>query len=265
MTATAAQRDERILGLLEGRELVSVGELAASVGVSAVTMRKDLDRLSRSAVIERVRGGARLRTAEEGPLAERLGHRVGAKRAVARSAADLVGADAVIAIDSSSTGYYLALELADRTDLTIVTNSLRVAAQLAERAGPAIVVLGGTVRRTSHSTVGFPAELLRGYGTIDLAFLGVSALSPEQGLLERSFSEAETKRAMASAAELVIGLFDSSKASGFGQHSVVPAAAVDRLITDDEFDEADAAPWRALGVTVDRAAQAAPRPAAARR
>ena len=46
MTPTAAQRDERILGLLEGRELVSVGELAASVGVSAVTMRKDLDRLS---------------------------------------------------------------------------------------------------------------------------------------------------------------------------------------------------------------------------
>lgn len=255
MTPTAAQRDERILSLLEGRELVSVGELADRVGVSAVTLRKDLDRLARSAVLERVRGGARLRSAEEGPLAERLGHRVGAKRAVARRAAELVTADAVIAIDSSSTGYYLALELADRSDVTVVTNSLRVASQLAERAGPAIVVLGGTVRRTSYSTVGFPAELLRGYGRIDLAFLGVSALSPEQGLLERSYSEAETKRAIASAADRVIGLFDSSKAAGFGQHSVVPASAVDRLITDDEFSESDAAPWLALGVTVDRAQQ----------
>ena len=255
MTPPAEQRDERILGLLEGRELVSVGELAEHLGVSAVTVRKDLDRLVRSAVIERVRGGARLRSAEEGPLAERLGQRVGAKRAVARRAAELVGADAVIVIDSSSTGYYLALELSDRTDVTVVTNSLRVASQLAERNGPAVVVLGGTVRRTSFSTVGFPAEVLRGYGTIDLAFLGVSALSPEQGLLERSFSEAETKRAMASAAQLVIGLFDSSKASGFGQHAVVPATDVSRLITDDEFSEADAAPWRALGVTVDRALQ----------
>lgn len=255
MTPTAEQRDERILSLLEGRELVSVGELADRVGVSAVTLRKDLDRLARSAVLERVRGGARLRSAEEGPLAERLGHRVGAKRAVARRAAELVIADAVIAIDSSSTGYYLALELADRSDVTVVTNSLRVASQLAERAGPAIVVLGGTVRRTSYSTVGFPAELLRGYGTIDFAFLGVSALSSEQGLLERSFSEAETKRAIASAADRVIGLFDSSKAAGFGQHSVVPASAVDRLITDDEFSESDAAPWLALGVTVDRAQQ----------
>ena len=260
MTPSAVQRDERILSLLEGRELVSVGELAGSIGVSAVTMRKDLDRLARSAVIERVRGGARLRTAEEGPLAERLGHRVGAKRAIARRAAELIDADAVIAIDSSSTGYYLALELAGRADLTIVTNSLRVASQLAERSGPAIVVLGGTVRRTSHSTVGFPAELLQGYGTIDLAFLGVSALSPEQGLLERSFSEAETKRAIASAADRVVGLFDSSKAAGFGQHSVVPASAVDRLITDDGFSESNAAPWQALGVTVDRASQGSAAP-----
>lgn len=252
MTPPADQRDERILDLLEGRERVPVVELAEHVGVSEVTIRKDLERLVRSALIERVRGGARLRTGEEGPLAERLGQRVTAKRAVARRAAELVEREAVIAIDSSSTGYYLALELAERTDATVVTNSLRVASQLAERSGPAVVMLGGTVRRTSFSTVGFPPELLRGYGTIDMAFLGVSALSPEQGLLERSFSEAETKRAIALAANRVVGLFDSSKASGFGQHSVVPAVAVDRLITDDGFSELDAAPWLALGIDVDR-------------
>lgn len=255
MTPPAEQRVERILRLLEGRELVPVAELAAHLEVSAVTVRKDLDRLVRSAVIERVRGGARLRTVEEGPLAERLGYRVGAKRAVARRAAELVSADSVIVIDSSSTGYYLALELAERTDVTVVTNSLRVATQLAERSGPDVVVLGGSVRRTSFSTVGFPIEVLRGYGQIDLAFLGVSALSVEYGLLERSYSEAETKRAMASVAQTVIGLFDSSKTSGFGQHAVVPATAVARLVTDDEFSEADAAPWRALGVAVDRALQ----------
>ena len=258
MTPPAVQRDERILGLLEGRDLVSVGELADRIGVSAVTIRKDLDRLVQSALIERARGGARLRSAEEGPLAERLGQRVAAKRAVARRAAELVGANAVVAIDSSSTGYYLALELAGRQGATVVTNSLRVATQLAERPGPDIVVLGGSVRRTSYSTVGFPAEVLRGYGTIDLAFLGVSALSPQRGLLERSFSEAETKRAIAEAAECVVGLFDSSKASGFGQHSVVPAAGVDRLITDDGFSDDDAASWRALGVTVDLARIAHP-------
>lgn len=263
MVRSAEPRDERILGLLEGREQVSVGELASALGVSEVTVRKDLDALVRSALIERIRGGARLRTAEEGPLALRLGHRVAAKRAVARRAAELVGHDAVIAIDSSSTGYYLALELAERDDVTVVTNSLRVATQLAEQSALDIVLLGGSVRRTSFSAVGFPPELLRGFGRIDIAFLGVSAISIERGLLERSFSEAETKRAIASAASRVVALFDSSKTEGFGQHSVLEAGAVHRLITDVDFEAHEATRWAALGVEVDRVRLAAHRGAGA--
>ncbi|WP_125099419.1 DeoR/GlpR family DNA-binding transcription regulator [Leucobacter chromiireducens] len=244
-------RDERILALLEGQEQVSVAELATRLAVSEVTIRKDLDRLARSALVERIRGGARLRGAEEGALSVRLGHRVAAKRAIARRAAGLVGPDAVIALDSSSTSYYLALELAERSDVTVVTNSLRVATQLMEHSAIELVLLGGTVRRTSSSTVGFPVELLQRFGRIDIAFLGVSALSAEQGLLERAFSEAETKRMIASVSERVIGLFDSSKSAGFGQHGVVGATAVERLITDDAFAAEEVARWRALGVVVD--------------
>lgn len=255
MTRPAETREEQILALLEGRNQVPVGELAAQLGVSAVTIRKDLDRLVSNALVERLRGGARLRTSEEGPLAIRLGHRVAAKRAIARHAASLVQPDAVIALDSSSTGYYLALELSERSDVTVVTNSLRVATQLAERGTLAVVMLGGSVRRTSFSTVGFPPELLRGYGKIDIAFFGVSALSVEQGLMERSFSEAETKRAIASAAERIVGLFDSSKAAGFGQHTVVPTTSVSMLITDEDFTEAAANDWELQGVTVERVRQ----------
>ncbi|MBO1901073.1 DeoR/GlpR transcriptional regulator [Leucobacter weissii] len=252
MVRSAEPRDERILALLEERERVSVGELAAVLGVSEVTVRKDLDTLARNSLVERIRGGARLRSAEEGPLTVRLGHRVAAKRAVARRAAELVEPGAVIAIDSSSTGYYLALELSGRADATVVTNSLRVATQLGEQSGVDLVLLGGSVRRTSYSTVGFPPELLRGFGRIDLAFFGVSALSVDRGLLERSFSEAETKRSIASASARVVALFDSSKTEGFGQHDVVPAGQVHRLVTDEGFDDAEAERWRDLGAAVDR-------------
>ncbi|UOQ60480.1 DeoR/GlpR family DNA-binding transcription regulator [Leucobacter rhizosphaerae] len=252
MIRTAPERRERILGLLEGQEQVPVGALAEALGVSAVTIRKDLDHLVDSALVERLRGGARLRSSEEGPWAVRLGHRVAAKRAIARRAAELIGPNAVISLDSSSTGYYLALELVDRADITVVTNSLRVATQLAERSELSVVLLGGSVRRTAYSTVGFPPELLRGYGRIDTAFFGAAALSIEHGLLERSFSEAETKRAIAATAHRVVGLFDSSKSEGFGQHSVVPASAVAHLVTDDGFSESTAEAWRAHGVAVDR-------------
>ncbi|MBL3699333.1 DeoR/GlpR family DNA-binding transcription regulator [Leucobacter luti] len=254
MARAAEPRDERILALLEGQERVAVGVLSARLGVSEVTIRKDLDRLARSSLVERIRGGARLRAGEEGALSVRLGHRVAAKRAVAKRAAELVSPDAVIALDSSSTGYYLALELAERDDITVVTNSLRVATQLAEHSSIELVLLGGTVRRTSSSTVGFPVELLQGFGRIDIAFLGVSALSAEQGLLERAFSEAETKRMVASVSDRVVGLFDSSKAAGFGQHGVVPPGDVERLITDEAFSAAEVEKWRALGVTVERVA-----------
>lgn len=251
MVRAAESRDERILALLEGQELVSVGNLAEWIGVSEVTIRKDLDRLARSALIERVRGGARLRASEEGALSVRLGHRVAAKRAVAKRAAELVERDAVIALDSSSTCYYLALELAERADVTVVTNSLRVVTQLSEHSSLELVLLGGTVRRTSFSTVGFPVELLQGFGRIDIAFLGVSALSAEHGLLERAFSEAETKRMFASVSDRVVGLFDSSKTAGFGQHGVVPPSGVERLITDEAFAVEEVERWRALGVPVD--------------
>lgn len=252
MARATEPRDERILGLLEGNEQVSVGSLAQHLGVSEVTVRKDLDRLARRALVERVRGGARLPAGEEGALSERLGHRAAAKRAMAKRAALMIEPGAVIALDSSSTGYYLALELALRRDLTIVTNSLRIAMQLAEQSAVDIVLLGGSVRRTSASTVGFPLELLQQFGRIDIAFLGASAMSAEQGLLERAYSEAETKRMMASVAERVIGLVDSSKATGFGQHRVVPPTRLERLITDDALTDDAVTAWGELGVAVDR-------------
>ena len=246
-------RGEGILSALEHAGHVSVNELSARFGVSAVTIRKDLQHLERQALLQRVRGGARSHAPnEEGSFTDRLGRGVGAKKAIARHAASLVANGDVIALDSSTTAYFLALEVLSRRDLVVITNSLRSALLLTEESDATVVLLGGTVRRPSSSTVGDPLDVLAGRGRIATAFLGLTSLSPERGLMELSIAEAESKRALAGPARNLVGLFDSSKIEGFGLHSFATADRVTRLITDTGFDDAEAARWRALGVIVDR-------------
>lgn len=246
-------RVEGILSALEHAGHVSVNELSARFGVSAVTIRKDLQALERQSLLQRVRGGARSHAPnEEGSFTDRLGRGVAAKKAIARHAASLVSNGDVIALDSSTSAYFLALELLNRRDLVVITNSLRSAMLLTEESDATVVLLGGTVRRTASSTVGDPLDVLSGRGRITTAFLGLTSLSPERGLMELSIAEAESKRVLAGPARNVVGLFDSSKLDGFGLHPFATADRVTRLITDTGFDDAEAARWRALDVIVDR-------------
>ena len=246
-------RVEGILSTLEHRGQVSVSELATQFGVSAVTIRKDLQALERRALLQRVRGGARSHTSEdEGSFTERLGRSAGAKKAIARHAAGFVANGDVIALDSSTSAYFLALELLNRRDLVVVTNSLRSAMVLSEESDATVVLLGGTIRRTAHSTVGDISDALVGRGRISKAFTGLAALSLERGLLELSRAEADTKRALTDASREVYALFESSKADAFGLHSFAVPDRVTRLITDTGFPDDEVARWRDADVEVDR-------------
>lgn len=253
MEIDSEARVEGILTALEDRGHVSVAELAAQFNVSAVTIRKDLQALERRSLLQRVRGGARPHApSEEGSFGVRLGRSAGAKTTIARQAATLVGHGDVVALDSSTSAYFLALELLDRRDLVVVTNSLRSATVLSEESDATVVLLGGTIRRPSASTVGDISETLVGRGRIAKAFMGLAALSIERGLLELSGVEAETKRAITGASMEVIGLFDSAKADGFGLHSFADTSRVTRLITDTGFSDTETSRWRDAGVEVDR-------------
>lgn len=246
-------RVEGILSALEHRGQVSVSELATQFGVSAVTIRKDLVALERRALLQRVRGGARAHTSEdEGSFAERLGRSAGAKKAIARHAATFVANGDVIALDSSTSAYFLALELLTRRDLVVVTNSLRSAMVLSEESDATVVLLGGTIRRMANSTVGDISDALSGRGRISKAFTGLAALSIERGLLELSRAEADSKRALMDASREVYALFESAKADAFGLHSFAVPGRVTRLITDTAFPDDEVARWRDAGVEVDR-------------
>src|SRR5690349_21181553 len=120
------QRSEAILDLLQGHSRVQVNDLAARFGVSPVTIRNDLAVLEQRGDLRRVRGGAVPADggAREGSFDVRLRVSVPVKRALARTAAQLVSDGDAIALDSSTTAYYVAEALADRRGLTVVTNGL---------------------------------------------------------------------------------------------------------------------------------------------
>lgn len=244
-------RFEGILSAIEHEGQVSVADLSTRFGVSAVTIRKDLEALERRSLLRRVRGGARgSAPQEEGSFADRLGRSVAAKKAIARRAAELVSHGDVIALDSSTSAFFLALEILDRRDLVVVTNSLRTATVLSEDSDATVILLGGTVRRTSSSTVGELSDVLVGRGSLSTAFVGLSTLSVERGLLELTLAEAEPKRALVAAARRVVALFDSTKADGFGLHSFLPADRVDCLISDVGFPQDHRERWQERGVEV---------------
>lgn len=245
------EREQAVLAQLKSTGQVSVAELAATFAVSTVTIRKDLEALERRSLLRRVRGGAvSVGASDEGAFEMRLRHLKEAKRAIARTVAPLVRDGDVIAIDSSTTTFYLAQELLGRRDLVIVTNGLRHAMLFMENSSARVLMPGGVLRRSAGSLVGPIGDVLAGRGRISKGFFGVIGLSTSLGLLDISAEEAQTKSFLAAACDKVYGLFDSSKVGGFGLHSFADTARLTGLFTDDGIGADVVAQWNSAGVPV---------------
>lgn len=259
-------REQAILLELDEHGRVEVNTLSTRFGVSAVTVRKDLESLERRSMLRRIRGGALVspRT-DEGAFEFR--HRLApkAKRAIARHAASLIRPGDVIAMDSSTTCYYLAEEIVDLQPLTVVTNGLRSSQFLLANSRCTVIMPGGVLRRASESMVGFFGDVLAGRGRVDKGFFGLVGLSLERGLLDITPEEAHAKEAMAGVCRQVFGLFDSSKVERFGTHPFVVVDRVTRLISDTGVPRAIHREWTRAGVTWDLVDPDATPPATTRR
>ena len=260
-------REQAILAALRASGRVAVNDLATRFKVSTVTVRKDLDSLERRSLLRRVRGGAvGVGASDEGTFEGRLTDSRDRKHAIAAAAASLVLDGDVIAIDSSTTTYFLAQQILDRRNLVVVTNGLRLATLLMERSSARVLVLGGVLRRSAASLVGPIGDVLSSRGRIAKGFFGLVGLSTGYGLMDISAEEAHTKRFLAEACDQVVGLFDSSKVSGFGLHPFASPDKVTALYTDEDAPADFVEEWRQIGVQVTltpfrRAADAAPLPA----
>ncbi|MDQ6657103.1 MAG: DeoR/GlpR family DNA-binding transcription regulator [Actinomycetota bacterium] len=230
---------------------VLVAELSDRFGVSSVTIRKDLDALERRSMLRRVRGGAvSAGETDEGAFEMRMRYAVPAKKAIAAAAGPMVMHGDVIALDSSTTCFYLAKELLDRRNLVVVTNGLRTAELFLAQSTAMVLMPGGVLRRSAESMVGPIGDVLSGRGRIDKGFFGVMGVSAEHGLLDLVVEEAQTKRFLAQACHRVYGLFDSSKVGKFGLHSFAATDSIEALYTDDGIDSEVVRQWAALGVPI---------------
>lgn len=238
----AEQRRALILDEVRRRGGVRVNELTRKLGVSDMTVRRDLDALARLGVLEKVHGGAvpvaEASTHEPG-FEAKSGLELSAKEDIARTAATLVAPGTAIALSGGTTTYALAHQLLDVPDLTVVTNSVRVAdvfhsAQRSsgQRQGAATVVLTGGVRTPSDSLVGPVADQAIAALHFDVLFLGVHGISAEAGLSTPNLAEAETNRRLVQSARRVVVVADHTKWGTVGLSSFATLGQVDTLVTD---------------------------------
>ena len=238
----AEQRRALILDEVRRRGGVRVNELTRKLGVSDMTIRRDLDALARQGMLEKVHGGAvpvmEASTHEPG-FEAKSGLELTAKEDIARAAAELVVPGSAIALSGGTTTYALAHHLLEVADLTVVTNSVRVAdvfhsAQRTsgQRQGAATVVLTGGVRTPSDSLVGPVADQAIASLHFDVLFLGVHGISVEAGLSTPNLAEAETNRRLVQSARRVVVVADHTKWGTVGLSSFATLEQVDTLVTD---------------------------------
>jgi DeoR/GlpR family transcriptional regulator of sugar metabolism len=242
----------RVLELLETRDGVRVSELAAEFEVSEVTIRQDLTELARQGLVARVRGGVRALQHGQSELAfdVRLRLQAAEKIAIGRAAASMVGDGEAIALDSSTSAYYLALSLRGKQELVVVTNGLLIASVLADSPGVSVLVTGGLLRLPAMSLVGEIASNVLKTTSINTGFFGARGLSFDRGLMDLNPEEVRLKQEMASACERVVGLFDRSKWQRNALLSFVPADRIDAIVTDTGAPTELVEAWRARGVDV---------------
>ena len=214
--AFADERQAEIARLVEEQGRARVTELAETFGVSSVTIRKDLDVLADMGRVIRTHGGAIAPRVRGQDLAHDVRDRLQQeeKAAIGRLAATRVNDGESILIDASTTSLYLARELMQRTvgqSLTIVTNSLRLATEVAARPDISVLLMGGRVRGRSLSLVGQLGDGVLRRVNVQKAFVGAAGFTVEEGLTETTEEEAQIKRSMVAAAREVYALVDNSK------------------------------------------------------
>jgi len=238
----ARQRQARILEWVHEHGGVRVAELVHELGVSDMTVRRDLEYLHERGLLEKVHGGAAAIAGSalfEPGFAAKSALQRAEKEAIAAAAAELVKPGMAIGISAGTTTHAVARRLTNVPGLTVVTDSPRVADVLyeAERADQSIILTGG-VRTLSDALVGpFAVAALRSVN-LDLVFLGVHGMSVRAGFTSPNLLEAETDRALIDAGHRLVVVADHTKWGVVGLSSIARLNQADVLITDAGLDPA---------------------------
>ena len=237
----ARQRQALILERVREDGGVRVADLVRELGVSDMTVRRDLEILNDRGLLEKVHGGATAlsdRALSEPTFVAKSNRQQAEKDAIAAAAAELVEPGMAIAISAGTTTYALARRLVDTPRITVVTNSIPVADVLyhSGRSDQTIILTGG-VRTRSEALVGpFAVAALRTVH-VDLVFVGVHGMDPHSGFTCPNLLEADTDRALIDSARRLVIVADHTKWGVIGISSIARLDQIDVLITDRGLDE----------------------------
>jgi DeoR/GlpR family transcriptional regulator of sugar metabolism len=232
-----ATRHGEIIRLVRSSGVVSVEALAADLGVSRSTIRRDLQSLDADGALRRVRGGAGyVQVGDQVPFAQVATVAVDDKERVARCAAGLVQDGEVVLLDIGTTTSLLARALRGRR-ITVITSSLAVVDELRDDAAVELLVLGGILRRNYLSLVGMLTEQALREVRAHRLFLGTSGIGRDGRVMDSTLVEVPVKRAMIGSAEQTVVVADRGKFPGTGLLPVCGPEEVDVVVTNIGADE----------------------------
>lgn len=228
------ERRRHILSLVQSHGRVLVGELSRTLGISQITIRKDLEHLQSRGLVQRTHGGAlRLQSGAlfDPSLQEKQKQHSQEKQRIADQAARMVQEGQCVMLDSGTTTTAVAHALKRFSQLTLITNAVNIAADLASTSFE-VILIGGTLRRNSFSLVGPLAEDVLEEMHADILFLGVDGFDVETGITTPNFLESRVNRAMVKASRRVVVVCDSTKFNRRSLSRIIPTSAIHAVITD---------------------------------
>lgn len=247
----ATERQNAIVAAVESTGVAGIADLAASLGVSDETIRRDIRYLAERGLVRKVHGGVALPDPlRETAFRQRMGERTQAKRAIARAAAALIAPGETVILDTGTTTAYVAQAMTELRDLLVVTNSTDIARTLAGGQGNRVYMACGELRADDGAVLGHHAISYVRQFQAHSAILSIGALDPLIGLMDHHVAEADFSTAVIAHAERAIVVADHTK---FARRAPVRFAGLDQIdvvVTDRALPREAADAIEAAGVTL---------------
>ena len=234
----APARHSAILAEVQRERIVRVSDLAKMLGVSLMTVRRDIDSMDDAGLVEKIHGGAKLPggvSTHEPGFEVKSTQLEAEKTAIAREAATLVHQGMAVGMSAGTTTWALAKILSNGPQITVVTNSLRIADVFHAGNAQSTVIITGGERTPSDALVGPLATSSLKQLHLDVLFLGVHGVDADAGFTTPNLLEAETDRAFVAAARKVVVLADHTKWGTLGLTTIANLEDADELISDDQL------------------------------
>jgi DeoR/GlpR family transcriptional regulator of sugar metabolism len=248
----AAERKFRILEYVKQHRVATIAALAREFNVHEATVRRDLTEIEQEGLVKRTHGGVTIEqwTHNEASFNERTGHQVEQKIRIGKLAASMVQDGDHIIIDSGTTTLHIARNLTHRSNITVVTNDMNVAAELRDASGVKVILTGGELYPSSYMLNGMFTDHVLSSLHVQKAFIGIPAIHPKYGLMHPEAQLVPTKQNMIKAAQEIIVVADDSKIGKLSLHTVAPIEEMSILITGKEAPEFDIKQFKDSGVDV---------------